>query len=181
LGGSQVILIESAISPAELRTQLQSLIDAGELEISLQNVERLGDRVSVLLAADRARSLLTIGSAALVLVLAGFGFYGTQRYLVSAGRREYAIRASIGAGPRALGRLVMSRSLGLSLPGVVVGGLLAFIVSAWLRDDFVSRDISAGVVTVAVVSGLAILLLVASLGPARQARRTSPAPLLREE
>jgi predicted permease len=180
-GGAEAILIRSPMSSADLRTELQSLIDAGELEMTIRDVQSLGDRVSILIAADRARSLLTISSAALVLVLAGFGFYGTQRYLVAAGRREYAIRASIGAGPRALGRLVMSRGLVLSLPGVVLGGLLAFIVSAWLRDDFVSREISPGVVTMAVVAALAGLLLAASLGPARQARRTEPAPLLREE
>ena len=36
-------------------------------------------------------------------------------------------------------------------------------------------------VTLAVVLSLALLLGAASLGPARQARRTQPAPLLREE
>jgi hypothetical protein len=45
----------------------------------------------------------------------------------------------------------------------------------------VSRDISPFAVTVAVVGGLVVLLTAASLGPARQARRTQPAPLLREE
>jgi ABC-type antimicrobial peptide transport system permease subunit len=69
----------------------------------------------------------------------------------------------------------------LSLPGLVIGAFLAFIVVAWLRDDFVSRDISPGIVTLSVTVGLVLLLLSASLGPARQARRTQPAPLLREE
>jgi hypothetical protein len=91
------------------------------------------------------------------------------------------INDEIGAGPKALGRLVIGRGLALGLPGVALGGLLAFIVSAWLRDDFVSREVSPGVVTVAVAAGLMVVLLAASLGPARQARRTEPAPLLREE
>jgi putative ABC transport system permease protein len=179
--GVDSIFVKSALSPAEVRTQLQSLIDKGELDITIDDVTRLTDRVSDLLAADRARSYLTIGTAVVVLLLAGLGFYGTQRYLVSAGRREYAIRASVGAGPKALGRIVLLRGLVLSLPGVVLGGLFAFIVAAWLRDDFVSREISPGVVTVAVIAGLIALLLAASLAPARQARRTQPAPLLREE
>lgn len=179
--GVDSIFIRSALTTAEVRTQLQSLIDSGDLDIKIADVQRLSDRVSDLLAADRARSYLTIGTAVLVLLLAGLGYYGTQRYLVSAGRREYAIRASIGAGPRALGRLVLRRGLALSLPGVVLGGLFAFIVAAWLRDDFVSREISPGVVTAAVVVGLIALLLVAGIAPARQARRMQPAPLLREE
>ena len=134
-----------------------------------------------LIAPDRARGFLTIATAMLVVLLAAFGFYGTQRYLVTAGRREYAIRAALGAGPRRLGRLVFLRGLILSVPGLVIGGILAFIVVAWLRDDFVPRGISPAVVTFWVVVGLAALLLAASLGPARQARRTQPAPLLRED
>ena len=120
-------------------------------------------------------------TASLVVLLAALGFYGTQRYLVAAGRREYAIRASLGAGPRALGRLVVWRGLLLGLPGLVAGALLAFIIVAWLRDDYVSREISAVGVTVWVVIGLIGLLLAASLGPARAARHTRPAPLLRED
>jgi ABC-type antimicrobial peptide transport system permease subunit len=69
----------------------------------------------------------------------------------------------------------------LSLPGLVLGGLLAFIVVVVLRDDYLSREISPAAVTIAVVAGLVLLLLAASLGPARQARRTQPAPLLRED
>jgi hypothetical protein len=174
-------VIESRLPAAELQQQLQRLIDAGELELGTPTIRPLEDLRATLLAPDLARSLLTIGTASLVVLLAAFGFYGTQRYLVTAGRREYAIRASLGAGPRALGRLVFRRGLMLSLPGLVVGALLAFIVVAWLRDGFITRDIGPGLVTLGVVIGLSGLLVLASLGPARQARRTQPAPLLRED
>lgn len=174
-------IIETALPAAELQQELQRLIDSGELELGGPSVRPLADLRDNLIAPDKARSGLTIGTAVLVVLLAAFGFYGTLRYLVSAGRREYAIRASLGAGPKALGRLVFMRGLLLSLPGLVLGAMLAFILVAWLRDDFISRDISPGAVTVAVVFGLTLLLLAASLGPARQARRTQPAPLLKEE
>jgi ABC-type antimicrobial peptide transport system permease subunit len=178
---SSMTVIESSLTAGELQQALQGLVDSGELELAVQNVRPLRELRANLIAADRGRGLLTILTAALVVFLAGLGFYGTQRYLVTAGRREYAIRASLGAGPRALGRLVLARGLVLSLPGLVIGTLGAFALVAWLRGDFVSRAISPAVVTLAVVAGLILLLLAASLGPARQARRTQPAPLLREE
>jgi ABC-type antimicrobial peptide transport system permease subunit len=131
--------------------------------------------------ADRARGFLTMASALLVVFLAAIGFYGMQRYLVAAGRREFAIRASLGAGPRALGKLVVGRGVLLGLPGVVVGGLLAFIVVAYLRGDVISSDISPAVVAAFTVLGLVLLILAASVGPSREARRTQPAPLLRED
>jgi hypothetical protein len=174
-------VVETRMTPAALQQQLERIAEGGEVEIRVETVRPLAQLRRDLLAADRARGFLTIGTAALVVLLAAFGFYGTQRYLVTAGRREYAIRASLGAGPKSLGRLVIGRGLMLGLPGLVLGTLLAFIAVAWLRDDFVSREISPTAVTLAVVVGLVLLLAAAGLGPARQARRTQPAPLLRED
>lgn len=178
--GSSTAIIESALPPAALQQQLIEIGPTLEMNFA-SNITALADARSEVLAPDRARGFLTIGTALLVVLLAGFGFYGTQRYLVTAGRREYAIRASLGAGPRALGRLVFVRGLVLGLPGLVIGAPLTFILVAWLRDDYISRDVAPGAVTVAVLVGLAALLLVASVGPARLARGTQPAPLLRED
>jgi ABC-type lipoprotein release transport system permease subunit len=63
----------------------------------------------------------------------------------------------------------------------VLGALFAFIVAAWLGDDFVGREVSPAAVTLAVALALIALPFAASFGPARQARHTRPAPLLREE
>ncbi len=174
-------IVDTTLTPAALQQEIERISGAGEIEIQVGNVRPLSMLRDTQIAPDRARSWLTIGAAVLVVLLAALGFYGTQRYLVTSGRREYAIRASIGAGPKALGRLVLHRGLMLGLPGLIVGALFAFIAVAWLRDDFVSREISPYAVTLAVVAGLVLLLATASVGPARQARRTQPAPLLREE
>jgi putative ABC transport system permease protein len=176
-----VALVDTALTSAALQQALEQISGSGDIEVRVGSVRPLRQLRDTLIAPDRARSWLTIGAAALVVLLAAFGFYGTQRYLVTAGRREYAIRASIGAGPKALGQLVMRRGLMLGLPGLVLGALLAFIAVAWLRDGFVSRSVSPLAVTVVVAVGLVLLLAAASFGPARQAMRTQPAPLLREE
>lgn len=174
-------VVEAQLSAAGLHQAIERVISDGVIDAEIHAIEPLRALRSEFIAPDRARGALTMATATLVLLLAGFGFYGTQRYLVAAGRREYAIRASIGAGPGALGRLLLSRGLLLGLPGLVMGGLLAFIAVAWLRDDFVSRDISPGAVTFWVIAGLTLLVLAASVGPAREARHTQPAPWLREE
>jgi ABC-type antimicrobial peptide transport system permease subunit len=174
-------VIEAQLTAAELQQELNRIGSTGALEVEVQNIRSLRQLRYELVAQDRVRSSMTITTATLVVLLAGFGFYGTQRYLVAAGRREYAIRASLGAGPSALGRLVLFRGLLLGTPGLVTGGLLAYIAVAWLRDDFISPEIAPSLVTIWVLAGLTFILLVASLGPAREARRTQPAPLLRED
>ena len=174
-------VVQAELSAAELQQALDQLIRDGALDVETVTVRPLAAMRSEKFAADRVRGTFAIAAATLVVLLSGFGFYGIQRYLVPAGRREYAIRASLGAGPGALGRLVTYRGVLLALPGLVLGGMLAFIVVAWLRYDRVSGDVSPARVTIAVLSGLMVLLLVASLGPALEARRTEPAPLLRED
>jgi predicted lysophospholipase L1 biosynthesis ABC-type transport system permease subunit len=174
-------VVETSLTSAALQQALSQITRAGELAVRVDRVQPLQLLRDTLLAPDHARSWLTIGAAMLVVMLAAYGFYGTQRYLVSAGRREYAIRAALGAGPSALRRLVLWRGLQLGLPGLVFGALLAFITVGWLRDDFVSRDVSPAIVTLVVAAGLVVLLVGASLGPARYAMRMPPAPLLRED
>ena len=178
--GSLTALVETQLAPVRLQEELEGIISAGVIDARIISIDSLPSLRNELIAADRARGLLTMTAAALVVLLAAFGFYGTQRYLVAAGRREYGIRAALGAGPRNLATLVLWRGLTMSLPGLVVGGLLAFIVVALLRDDYVSRDVSPGVVTTLVIVGLALVLLAASLAPALEAKRTRPEPLLRE-
>ena len=174
-------LVQSALPPGELTTLLQQQIDAGVLNLEIDGVERLADVWNAQLAADRARIRMSAAAAALIVLLAAFGFYGTQRYLVAAGRREYAIRAAIGANPRSLGRLVLRRGLELGLPGLLFGSLFAWIAVAWLRDDFVTASVPAFGVAAVVALTLLALVIAASLGPSRLVRNTAPAPLLRED
>jgi hypothetical protein len=175
-------VLESRLTVAELQPEIDRLIAEGSLELpwSTVPVRSLRSTRNELIAADRARGVLTIVAASVVLGLAGFGIYGTQRYLVAAGRREYAIRAAVGAGPASLGRLVLRRGLMLGLPGMAVGGLLSFIAVAWLGDEFLSRDVAPAIVTGWVVGGLVLLLLLASLSPAREAKRIQAAEQFRD-
>ena len=110
-----------------------------------------------------------------------FGFYGTQRYLVTAGRREFAIFAALGAGPRAIGRLVTRRALMFGLPGLCFGAVSGFIVVAWMRDEYVTDVVPPLTVTLLVSAAISALLLAATIAPARAARNTDPGPLLKQE
>jgi ABC-type lipoprotein release transport system permease subunit len=173
-------VVETELSGADLQQAL-SEIDSTEFNVQVFGLSPLESMRNELFAPDRARGFLTIAAATLVVLLAAFGFYGTQRYLVAAGRREYAIRNALGAGPDALGRLVIVRGVLLCLPGLVLGALLAFVAVAWLRGDYISPRVLPGLVTLGVTAGLLALLAAASMGPAREARRTQPALLLRED
>ncbi len=127
------------------RQRRRELIEAGELDFAIGSVDAVDDLVSAQHAGERARVLLTVAAATLVVVLAGFGFYGTQRYLASAGRAASSPSAPRSAPGRALGRTVLALAFALGLPGLALGVLLAFVLGAWMRGDFVSNAGGAAV------------------------------------
>ena len=180
VGFYPLVLVKTSMSPGQLRALLQQKIDSGELELGLGEILPLADIANRDLRPDRVRAVFTATSAVLVVILAAFGFFEMQRYLVTAGQREYAIRSALGAGPRSLGRLVILRGAGLGLPGLIFGIVLAFLVVAWLRDGFLVSAVSPAGVSLAVVLLIVALILTSNFGPAQQARRSSPATLLRE-
>lgn len=178
---NEQILVKWPFSANQLRQRVQALIDAGELDFAIDSVDALEDLASAPMSGDRARMALIIVAAAFVVSLAGLGFYGTQRYLIDAGRREYAIRAALGADRRRIWRTVQMRALSLGLPGLVLATFLAWAIVVWLRREFIAPAVPAGAVAVLVAMGVAALVFTASLGPARHARNIQAAAVLRDE
>ena len=181
MSGNDRILLKTRLPLDTLRQELNRLIEAGELEIEIQFLFRPRDRFRELLAPDRSRLYLSGLAAVTALALALFGFYGIQRFLVDAGRREFAILAAIGAGPKRLRRRVIGTGLMLALPGLVFAGPLGYLALAALKPEFLPESIPALAIVVFVLAALAALLVVTSLAPARRAAEIAPAAQLRED
>lgn len=88
---------------------------------------------------------------------------------------------ALGAGPKSIRRHVLLQGLKLSLPGIVIGTLLAVITSGWLIERYLSDAVPAAGAAAAAGCGLLALTLIASLQPAVAAARLRPGELLREE
>jgi len=181
LAGTEQILLRTNLPLEELRAEITALNEAGTLDFELGSIARLADNLRRLMAPDRARLQMSALAAIVVVVLALVGFYATQRFLVDAGRREYAILAAIGAGPRALRRMVLSRGLWLAAPGLAIAAPSGYIALEWLEQDFLPVGMPTLVIVSAVTVALAAMLVLATLGPARRAASTAPAEQLRDE
>jgi hypothetical protein len=178
---SGTMLLLTPHSPGTIRSMIAERAESGDVDVELENIVRLSSVWREIFATDVTRVLLTGSAALLTVLLAALGSYGTQRYVVTAGRREYAIRSALGAGPAAIGRLVVRRGIAMSLPALVFGALLAYLTVASLREEYFTESTSPAVVTVITIAALFFLVVIAIVGPASQARNTAPAPLLREE
>jgi ABC-type antimicrobial peptide transport system permease subunit len=179
--GGDLYLLETTEAPAAIERLLRQKVDSGELEMEIESVAALEDLWSERSDASRQRAQFSSIAAILIIALAAFGFYGTQRYLVTAGRREYAILAALGAGPGSLRRLVLARGLVVSAPGLVFGLLLAYIAVSVLQDSWLTEAVAPLGVAALVALAISGLVVFATFGPARQAGATAPAPLLKED
>lgn len=100
---------------------------------------------------------------------------------MNAGRREYAIRGAIGAGPRAIRHLALQRAWIIGIPGLGSGAVFTYVPIAWMRDELALTVVSPFITAVLVLLPMGLLVHVSVLGPANHAARTAPAPLLRDE
>ena len=127
-----------------------------------------------------AMQLLSIFAGAAVL-LSAIGLYGVMSYFVGLRQKELGIRLAIGASPRDLGRLVLSRGAGLTMGGIVVGLAAAVALSdlvSGLLFQVTPLDRGTYAASTALLASVAML---ACWLPARRAARLDPVRTLRAE
>ncbi|NKI34917.1 FtsX-like permease family protein [Wenzhouxiangella sp. XN79A] len=175
------IILKTSLSPARVREAIQDRIESGALELEIQDVYALDAQFLRIVAEDRARFRVTLVAALLTIALAAIGFYGTQRFLADAHRREFAIRASIGASPSALFRLAILRAVRLGLPGLVLAAPTAWIAVELLEPGLLPSDQSPFAMVGTASIALLVVLLSAALAPAWRSAHAPPAAHLKDD
>jgi predicted permease len=161
----------------EVKKQIWSL----DGQIPVSDVHAMDDLIAVSLAQQRFNMLLLGLFAALALILAAVGIYGTMAYGVNQRTHEFGIRTALGAQRRDVLRLVMREGAKIAFFGIVFGiaGALALTrLMASLLFEVKPTD-------PATFAGVAILLAVVALAacyiPAHRAMRVDPMISLRYE
>lgn len=131
-------------------------------------------------AGRRLWSTLLGMFAACALLLAAVGLYGVLAYTVGSRRHEIGVRLALGAEARRILSWVLFEGLALVGLGAALG-LAASVAGARLLGSLLYEVHAVDPLTYGVVaSGLAVVALVACLGPALRAARVDPAVALEE-
>jgi predicted permease len=126
--------------------------------------------------------LVILGIASAVTLLLGLvGIYGVIAYIVSQRRREVGIRMALGAQGESVQRIFVSRGLSLAAIGLVVGLVTAAGLMRLLSSLLFGVHPFDPLTYIAVSAGLALVALIATWLPARQATRIDPMLALRAE
>jgi putative ABC transport system permease protein len=175
------VLVRSTLPLETQANALRAAVWSVDRNIPIQAVETLNDVVGDASARDRVNMLILGLFAAVALVLSGTGIYAVLALEVGRRRRELGIRMSMGAEPRSLRRMVLTRAGGTALLGIGAGSVLALAATRFMHAMLYGispTDVSTFVSVAGLMMGVALL---AAYVPARRATRVDPLTAIRTE
>jgi putative ABC transport system permease protein len=179
--GGSTLLIRARESPETLIPIVQQTLGESNRAFTLRRIRTMEQTLDSSIVAAKALAGAVALISILALVLAVCGLYAVVS-LVSAQRtREFGVRLALGAEPWDLFRLVLGSSARISGIGGVVGLVLSVGAGAALREMLYSVSIVDATTVFVVVLLVSTVVLIATLGPALRASRTSPVEPLRAE
>ena len=117
--------------------------------------------------------------AILALVVSAIGVYGVNAYAMEARRRELSIRIALGASRGRVLWLALRDGAHIAMFGVITGIPIAWLLASRLRE-MLFEVAPFDPVTIGIVLGtLLLVVLAASLVPARRATLIDPARAMR--
>ncbi len=178
---SPILVIRTATDPAPMRAALSAKVRGVRAGVSAYNVFEMQELVDRSTAQRRFVMLLVGVFAAMALLLAAVGIYGTVSQSVTQRTGEIGLRMALGATPTAALSLVFRDGLRLTLAGIAIGAALAALLTRFVEKAlFEVRPLDPLAFGLAAVL-LAGCALLACYLPARRATRVDPIAALRRD
>jgi hypothetical protein len=117
----------------DLREQIRGEIRAMDPQLVLYRPQSFEGVLGTVRAQDRFATVLMGAFAVLALMLSLVGTYGVLSGSVQGRTREIGIRMALGADNGSLRRMVLRYAAALTLPGVALGLLGAWLASRWIE------------------------------------------------
>ena len=165
--------------PAALVPHVRRVVADLHPGVHLDSIMTMEDRLMTSLARPRLYAVLLGGFAGLALLIAGVGLFGVLAYGVAQRRREIGVRAALGATPGELVRLVVRQGAAITIAGLAVGLIGAYIAAAWIGGFLFGVTPRDPLSFVAVPVVLFVVAALAAFVPARRAATIDPLRAMR--
>jgi predicted permease len=173
------IHVRTRAGPVVIRPELVRELHALDPNVDPYEVLTMREEVERSMSGQRIVVAVLSVFASLALGLAAIGLYGVMSYVVSQSTRELGLRMALGAMPRDVAGLVLSRGLVLTTLGVVIGGAIAFGTTRLLGDLLFKVSPRDPVVFGAALGLMLLASVLACFLPAWRAARTDLVSSLR--
>ena len=178
---SEMHLAVRASSPGLALAAVRAGVPAAAPTVPIGDTKTWGDRFAGETAEPRLLMSTLVFFSFLASLLAAIGVYGIFSWSVALRTRELAIRLTLGAQPRSVGRMVLGQTAALVVVGLFIGLVLVRVADALLQRVLYQvspHDLESAVLASLVLLGAALF---ACLAPARRAMRLDPVVGLRAE
>ena len=176
-----VLVVKTAGAPGALADDLRRTVRAVDPGVPLHKVLTMDEVISDSLATRRLYLWLLVLFAGIALTLSAAGLYGVISYLVAQRTREIGMRMALGARELDVIALVMRQGSRLTVLGILVGVICAFVLTRWLEsllDGVSARD---PLTFLSITGVLALIALLATFIPASRAARVNPILAIRKD
>jgi putative ABC transport system permease protein len=166
--------------PLALIDGARAAISEVDPRITVEDVRPLTDVVHQAETSTRTILVLSGAFGMLALLLAAIGLYGVIAFLIRERTREIGIRVALGAQPRGVMGMVLSRGLTLVAVGVILGFGSALGTTQVLETVLVGTEPNDPVTLATAAAVFVLVALFACAAPAGRALRVSPLVALRD-
>jgi ABC-type antimicrobial peptide transport system permease subunit len=174
-------LVVRGRAPASFKNDVRRAVSDIDPDVAVEELYTIPE------AVDRFEHNIVVinntlgGFALLGLVLAAVGLYGVISNLVAQRTNEFGIRLALGAKPRDVLALVLGIGVRLTLLGLAIGGVLAYVLNRILGSSMPRMAGTDPVTLTAVAAVLFAVALFACWVPAHRATQVNPLEALRAE
>lgn len=176
------LMIRTEVKDAsQLTSAARAEVKAFDPNQIIWRVRTLEELLGTSVAPRRFNMLLLGIFASVALVLAAIGLYGVMSYSVSWRTHEIGIRMALGAKGTDVLRLVVRQGMGMTLIGLGLGLIGAFLLSRVMAGLLYGVSATDPLTFAGVSIVLLAVALLACLIPARRATRVNPIVALRSE
>ena len=180
-GRSLAIAVRTTGEPTSLTAAVRNAVREIDKDQAVSNVQTMSQVVTSAVASQKFATWLLAVFAAAALLLAALGLYGVMAYSVTQRTHEIGIRMALGAARRDVLRLIVGQGMRLTLVGLGVGLVGAFLTTRLMKTLLFGVSAADPLTYGVVALLLALVALLACLIPARRATRVDPMIALRYE
>lgn len=179
---SRVVIVARGTADAStLVKPIQSAILDADPTLPIPQVVASASLVAKGTQGQRSTARMAGGLGLLALILSAIGVYGVVAFAVAHRTREIGLRMALGASrPQVLGA-VMRDAVRLAIPGLAAGALLAVGLGFGMRSILLGVSPADPISFASAAGMLFLVVLLASLVPARRASAIDPMVALRSE
>jgi predicted permease len=165
--------------PAAAAAPVRQVLERVTPDVPVFELRTQHDQINLAIHQERVFAYVATAFAALALLLASLGIYGTLAYSVAGRTSEIGLRMALGASRTRVVRLVLVESLLPVVAGIAVGLGTALSTTPLVESMLFGLEPQDVMTLAAAAGGLLAAALVAAWLPARHASRVDPMTALR--